>query len=107
MIAALPLSPQPSQTFSVLLGDYELVVTLLWRQTRLYADIDVSGAALCRGALCEHDADVVQSPSILFYGAFRFFDTQGGEPPRWEGLGSRWILMYSDEVDDNGRFLFG
>jgi hypothetical protein len=28
-------------------------------------------------------------------------DTQGEEPPQYEGLGSRWVLAY--EVDDDGE----
>jgi hypothetical protein len=42
MISEIPVSAQPAQTFYLPLGDYELVISLLWRQERIYADIDVA-----------------------------------------------------------------
>jgi hypothetical protein len=107
MILEIPLSPKSAQTFSVRLGEYDVLMSLYWRQERLYADIDVAGQALCRGAICEHDADIVGSPSPVFTGSLRFFDTRGTDAPRWDGLGERWILAWSDEVDEHGDNVFG
>jgi hypothetical protein len=107
MIVEIPLSPKPAQTFNILLNDYELTMTFYWRQARVYVDIDVSGEALYRGAICEHAADLVQSPSPLFSGSLRFFDITGMDSPHWTGLGERWVLFYSDEVNEDGDFIFG
>ncbi|MDR2947129.1 MAG: hypothetical protein LBV79_10335 [Candidatus Adiutrix sp.] len=70
-------------------------------------DVLANGSAVCRGAVCENRADVVQSPTPFFKGSLHFLDTEGDRPPHWEGLGSRYRLLYvaaGEELPEGLRF---
>lgn len=94
---AIDLSPLPSQTINTVLGDQNCTISIYWRQQRLYLDLSVGETAVCQGAICQNRADVVQSRSRFFSGSLHFYDTEGDRPPRWEGLNSRWLLLYLPE----------
>jgi hypothetical protein len=100
----IPLSPTPAQTFNVVLADQYCTISVYWRQARLYLDLDAGGAAVCRGAVCQNRADVLQSKSQVFAGTLHFFDREGDRPPRWErlhtGASGRWMLVYLEDGEE-------
>ena len=55
---------------------------------------------IVRGAICQNGADVIQGSAPWFEGTLHFWDWRGGEPPRWDGLGSRWKLYYVPAGED-------
>jgi hypothetical protein len=94
----IPLASAPSQRFTIVLDGRDCTIALAWRQERLYLDLDVGAEPVCRGAICQNRADVLQSRSPLFSGALHFLDLQGERAPRWDGLCSesagRWALFH-------------
>ena len=96
----ISLSQIPSQTLNVVLAGQYCTISLYWRQTRLYLDLQVGGSLICRGAICQNRADVLQSRHPDFDGTLHFVDTQGDRPPQWDGLGDRYLLVFvaADEV---------
>jgi hypothetical protein len=106
----IPLSQIPAQTFHVVLADQYCTLSLYWRQERLYLDLQAGAAVVCRGAVCQNRADIVQSRSQDFAGTLHFFDREGDRPPRWEGLhtgsggaasaAGRWVLVYVEDGEE-------
>lgn len=97
----------PSQTFQVVLDDQQCRITLYQGGRRMYLDLDVDDEAVCRGAICQNRASVVPFPTLNLLGSLHFWDTLGDEPPRYDLLGSRFLLLYvadGEELPDALRF---
>ena len=92
----IPLQPIPAQEVQVILDAQNCTLSVYWRFGRLYADLLVDSEPIFTGAICQNLQWVNQSPSYLFSGGLMFVDALGEEAPRWEGLGSRWSLLYLD-----------
>jgi hypothetical protein len=101
---SISLDRIPAQTFTVVLSGRDCTLSLYWRQERLYLDLDVGSTAICRGAICQNRADIVRSRSGEFAGSLCFFDREGDDPPRWEGLhngaSSRWALLFLEDGEE-------
>ena len=93
------ISPIPAQTFNVVLDGQYCTISLYWRQTRLYLDLSVGAVEVCRGAVCQNRADIIQSPAPDFNGTLHFYDFEGERPPHYSGLNSRWGLFYLSGVE--------
>jgi hypothetical protein len=52
---------------------------------------------ICKGAICQYGADVLQSSNPYFNGTLHFYDFNGTSAPHWTGLDSRWVLLYVPE----------
>ncbi len=100
----IPLSQIPAQTFNVVLSGQYCTISIYWRQERLYLDLNVGAVAVCRGAVCQNRADVLQSRSQDFAGTLHFFDLEGDRPPQWErlhnGASGRWVLVYIEDGEE-------
>ena len=98
----IPLQPIPSQEVQCILGGQNCTLSVYWRWGHLYADLLVDSEPVFQGAICQNLQWVNQSPSILFSGGLVFIDGLGDEAPRWDGLGTRWALLYldADEAQD-------
>ena len=92
----IPLQPIPSQEVQVILGGQNCTLSVYWRFGKLYADLLVDSEPVFAGCICQNLQWVNQSPSPVFSGGMMFVDALGEEAPRWEGLGSRWSLLYLD-----------
>lgn len=75
----IPLAAIPAETFQIVLDDQQCRITLYQRGRRMYLDLDVGDEAVCRGAICQNRASIVQSPTRLFSGTLHFWDTLGDE----------------------------
>jgi hypothetical protein len=87
----------PAQTFQVVLDGQECTISLYQRVGRMFLDLAVGDVGIRKGAICQHNADVIQSESRFFSGNLRWLDTRGQRPPEWQGIGDRFFLVY-----DNG-----
>ena len=93
----IPLSQFPAQTLNVVLDEQYCTISLYWRQIRLYLDLFVNSIPICRGAICQNRANILQSRSPNFNGTLHFFDLDDDRAPEWQNLNSRYILIYVDE----------
>lgn len=97
----IPLSPVPSQTLKVVLDDQDCEISVLMRGQHLYLDLTVNGIIIQRGAILLDGVSAIQIPTRNFLGTLAIVDTQGNEAPRFEGLGSRWLLCFWSVGDDD------
>lgn len=92
----IPLQPIPSQEVQCILGNQNCTLSVYWRFGKLYADLLVNSDPVFQGAICQNLQWVNQSPSPDFSGGLMFVDGLGEEAPHWDGLGTRWALLYLD-----------
>jgi len=92
----IPLQPIPSQEVQVILDSQNCTLSVYWRFGKLYADLLVNSEPVFQGAICQNLQWVNQSPSPEFSGGLMFVDALGDESPVWDGLGTRWALLYLD-----------
>ena len=107
MIREIPLAAEPAQSLQILLDDQECAISVYTREPRLYLDLDVDGRRICTGAVCLDGAGVLQSPTAYFSGSLHFVDTRGREAPQWDGLGTRWRLLWfsaDEELPERLRY---
>ena len=94
------ISAIPSQTLNIVLAEQYCTISLYWRQAALYLDLSIGQNVICQGAVCTNRADVIQSPVPGFAGTLHFWDNEGDRPPHWQGLNSRWELLYLAEGEE-------
>ena len=51
------------------------------------------------GHICHNLQNLKFYGYLPFSGVLRFVDLQGDADPHWEGLGTRWVLLYGTEDD--------
>lgn len=99
----IPLETVPNQRLLVVLAGQNCTISVYQRGRRLYLDLAVDDAVVRQGAICLPRVPLLGDVQ-QFAGQLYFVDmgTQPGqqEPPQWQGLGSRWKLVYlgRDEV---------
>lgn len=92
---AIPVQPVAAQTFSAVLGSQNCTITLRQRSTGLYLDLLVNGAPVVSGTYCRDRVSLVRWAYLGFSGWLYFVDTTGqGSDPSYDGLGSRYLLIY-------------
>lgn len=90
----IPLLPIPAQSLRIILNDQNVTIALRQKDDRMFMDLDVGVTRIFTGAICMDRTDVKPFKIMNFNGGLYFVDTQLEEPPQWEGLGSRWGLLY-------------
>lgn len=90
----IPLSATPSQTFDTVLGDQNCSIKLYQKSTGLYIDVSVDGTPVATAVICRDRVKLVRYGYRGFVGNLAFFDTQGVDDPQYDGLGSRYKLVY-------------
>ena len=93
----IPLSAIPAQILNVVLNGQYCTLSIYWKQTRLYLDLNVGAAVICAGRICQNKVDILQVPVRGFTGSLHFWDMEGDHPPQWEQLNSRFFLVYVPE----------
>lgn len=66
------------------------------RRTGVYLDLYVAGVAIVLGVLALDRVGLVREAYLGFVGTLYFADTDGSEAPSYEGLGTRWVLLWDD-----------
>lgn len=96
MTIAIPLDPIPWQKLSVVLNDQACDIEVRQIGARLYASLIADGDTIGANVLAVNGGRVNLYPHPTFAGTLRWFDAVGDEPPQYEGLGSRWLLLYDE-----------
>lgn len=68
------------------------------KRTGLFFSLAVDNIFLIRCILCEDRSPLILYNYIKFNGNLFFMDTEGNSDPSHNGLGDRFILVYSDEI---------
>jgi len=68
-------------------------------QAKLYFDLSVSGKPIVKGMICRDRVKLIRYSYLGFIGDLIFMDTFAKLDPTYDGLGSRYILLYLESSD--------
>ena len=95
MTVAIPLVAAASQRLSVQLGAQSCSIKVYQKSTGLYLDLSVLDVSIVAGVLCHNDVLLIRSGAPEFLGDLYFHDTQGTAEPTYDGLGGRFVLLWT------------
>lgn len=93
----IALQPVPNQTVSCAAGGQQLRLAIYHRLGKIYMDVNCNGTDIANGAICLNGAKVVKS-AYLMVGNLAIVDIQGANDPEYSGLGSRYLLIYDEQL---------
>lgn len=88
------LQPVPSQILSVVLGGQNCQIAVYQKTQGLFVDLNSNGVDISTGVLAHDVVPLVPTTYLGFVGNLVFTDTQGASDPSYDGLGSRYQLVY-------------
>lgn len=100
MFLQIPTTANPNRTIKVILNEQECTITLRQKGERLYLDLTVGDTAVCRGAVCLNLVPIVQVAQNTFSGNLVFVDIEGDSAPTYDGLNTRYFLVYYTDDED-------
>ena len=95
----IPTNPVPSQTLNVSLNGQSVRINLFTFTSGLLADVLLNGTLIAASVLCYNNNRIVRAAYTGFVGDLSITDTQGDSDPTYDGLGSRYQLIYLEEAD--------
>jgi len=90
----IALQPVPSQQLQVVLAGQNCQLAVYTRSTGLFVDVNVNGSDVANAVLARDVVPLVPTTYLGFVGNLLFTDTQGYSDPTFDGLGSRYQLVY-------------
>jgi hypothetical protein len=90
----IALQPVPSQILSVVLAGQNCQIAIYQKTQGLFVDVSSNGADISTGVLAHDVVPLVPTAYLGFVGNLVFTDTQGTSDPTYDGLGSRYQLVY-------------
>jgi hypothetical protein len=90
----IPLRAVPSQSLSVVLAGQNCQISVYEKSGAVYLDLLISHAPIITTTLCHDRVCLVRSSYLGFVGDLAFIDLQGSDDPSFDGLGSRFVLVY-------------
>ena len=94
-LRAIPLSPIPNQSVSVVLQERNVALTLRTLDGTLYADVLCEGVPICAAHICQdRQLLTARSEYLGFPGLSLWFaDLRGTSDPHWSELNTRYLLL--------------
>ncbi len=99
MAVQVPLQPVPAQQLQIVLGGQNVQIAVYLRGSNLFVDVNSGGADISIGVLALNLVPLVPTVYFGFAGNLVFVDTQGDSDPTYNGLGSRYQLLYISAAD--------
>jgi hypothetical protein len=103
MANLVPLLSVPSQNVKTVLNNQIVELSVYQLRYGLFIDVSVSGTLLIGGVICQNLNRIIRSVYLNaqagFAGDFVFNDTQGTSDPTFDGLGTRYQLLYLSQDD--------
>ena len=90
----IPLQSVPSQTFSILLAGQDCKISVFQKGVSMYMTLIVNNTPLLSTVICRNLVKIVRYGYLGFIGNLVFIDTQGDNDPTYDGLGTRYKLIY-------------
>lgn len=95
----IPMSATANQQFNVVLATQNCTITVAQKSTGMFLSLAVNQVSVLTGVLCTDRTRLVRQEYLGFIGDLAFMDLQGVDDPQYEGLGTRWVLMYLESSD--------
>ena len=90
----VPLQPVPSQSTKVVLGGQNCQILIYQKPQGCFVDINADGVDIVVGIIGRDAVPLVCREYAGFSGNLLFIDSQGSADPSYDGLGSRFDLVY-------------
>lgn len=90
----VPLQPVPSQQLQIMLGGQNCQIAVYLKGKHLFVDLNSNGADISIAVVARDVIPLVPTAYLGFAGNLIFTDTQGTSEPTFDGLGSRYQLVY-------------
>lgn len=90
----IPLQPVPSQQLQIVLGGQNCQISIYLRADWVFVDVSANGVDISIAVLAHDAVPLVPTTYLGFQGNLLFTDTQGDSDPTYDGLGSRYQLLY-------------
>lgn len=101
MIYEIPLTPIPAQLVAVVIGDHAFEIEVRQVGSSLYTSTRIDGEQITRNVRATAFGSITPWADSRVPLEICWQDTQGEEPPQYDGLGTRWVLAY--EVEDDAE----
>lgn len=95
----VPLQAIPNQTLTVDLDGQLSQINVYQTMFGLFVDLYVNNALIIGGVIAENLNRIVISAYLGFIGDLIFLDNQGTSDPIYNGLGTRYSLIYLEAAD--------
>lgn len=94
-LRTVPVAATPNQSFSVVLQERNVAITLRTLRNELYADVMCEGVPICSTRICQDRQVFTGRAAQLGYPELRlcFADLRGTADPYWAELGTRYLLV--------------
>jgi hypothetical protein len=96
---SIALQPVPSQQLQVVLGGQNCQIAVYLKGENLFVDLNSNGADISIAVIARDVIPLVPTTYLGFVGNLIFTDTQGSSDPTFDGLGSRYQLVYLTEAE--------
>lgn len=98
----IPLEAVPNQRLLAVLAGQNCTISVYQRGRRMYLDLAGDDKIVRQGAVCLPRVPLLGD--VQQFAGQLFFVDMGAqpvrqEPPQWQGLGSRWKLIYLDNEE--------
>jgi hypothetical protein len=103
----IPINNVPNQSFNVTLETVLCKITLQSKdnpqgytndvkalESSLYFSLETNNNEITNATICENLNPLIKQDYLGFSGNFLFVDTQGGSNPFYNGLNTRFLLVY-------------
>lgn len=90
----IPLQPVPTQATKVVLGGQNVQLLIYQKPQGVFVDINADGTDIVVGVIARDAVPLMCRDYLGFIGNLLFVDTQGNADPSYDGLGSRFSLVY-------------
>ena len=88
------LQPVPSQSTKVVLGGQNCQILVYQKPQGVFVDINADGVDISVGTIARDAVPLISREYAGFSGNLLFIDSQGSADPSYDGLGSRFDLVY-------------
>lgn len=93
-IQIIPIVAVPSQSFTIQLNGQNCAINIYQLETGLYFDLAVNNQVIVTTMICLNLVGLIREEYLGFSGQLAFVDTQGTNDPTYDGLGTRYQLIY-------------
>jgi len=94
-IQIIPITNVAAQSFTIQLGTQNCLINIYQKNTGLFFDLIIDNTPCVTSVLCLNLVGLIRQISYGFTGQVVFFDTQGTSDPTYDGLGTRYQLVYA------------
>ena len=90
----IPLQPVASQVVKAVLGGQNFQIFIYQKAQGMFVDINVDGIDVMSAVIARDVTPLISREYAGVSGNLIFTDTQGSHEPTYDGLGTRYTLVY-------------